>query len=146
MCYNITKDGKIFLNGIEKKQSNHSKGYKVIWFNGKLNYVHRLVAEHYLPKIDGKNNINHINGDKSDNRVENLEWVNKRDNCEHARLNGLSEKKSQGIINLTKEQILKIKKLRSSGIIYKDIAKMFNRDYRTIWDICNEKRYKEHVL
>ena len=128
------------------KETISSHGYKVVTVNGKTKYVHRLLAEEHIPNPNNFKTVNHINGIKTDNRIENLEWVSRRKNCEHARLNGLSESKLFGIVDLTKEQVLKIKELRKEGNTYKSISKQFNRDYRTIWDICNEKRYKDYGM
>jgi hypothetical protein len=128
------------------KITTRKDGYQLMTLDNRLVYVHRYLAEKYIPNPDNKPCVNHINGIKSDNRIENLEWVSKRENCQHARLNGLSEKKSQGIPNLTKEQILKIKELRNQGNTYKSISIMFKRDTRTIWDICNNKRYRDYVM
>lgn len=52
--------------------------------------THRLVAEHFLEKREGKDIVNHINGIKTDNRVENLEWTNSFWNNEHAKKIGLN--------------------------------------------------------
>lgn len=48
--------------------------------------VHRLVADEFIPNIDSKPYINHLNHIRTDNRLENLEWITQRENCSHAKL------------------------------------------------------------
>lgn len=62
-----------------------------LWKDGKPNYylVHRLVAYAFIPKIEGKNCINHIDGNPKNNNVENLEWCNHLENNRHALNNDL---------------------------------------------------------
>jgi len=145
MILEITKDGKVLENGIERKlHSRKADGYIMTSINNKLKYVHRLVAEKYLPNPHNLSVINHKDGNTSNNHVDNLEWTTKRKNCEHARLNGLSETKSQGIIDLTYEQYIEMHKLRESGLSYRNISNTMNLEYRRVYDTLNGKRYKDY--
>ena len=58
-------------------------------------YVHRMVAEAFLGPREGME-VNHINGDKTDNRVENLEWVTPSQNILHSLANGLTRRNDMG--------------------------------------------------
>lgn len=64
------------------KQQTDRNGYRFIILHKKLCLVHRLVGMAFLP--NPKETINHINGNKADNRVENLEWATRSENTRHA--------------------------------------------------------------
>lgn len=90
----VHRDGKVVrYEGKTLTPHNGDNGYKCVNLskNGLVNLanVHRLVAETFLPKDDGKNVVNHKDGNKHNNTVENLEWVTCSENSKHAVRTGL---------------------------------------------------------
>lgn len=79
--YIVSNKGRVmsFKKGINGVNIGYKKGngYMAVNFGRVKSFlIHRIVAMAFIPKIDGKNQINHKNGKRDDNRVENLEWVN----------------------------------------------------------------------
>ena len=72
------------MTGRIMSPSVNQKGYETVMLCGEARRVHRLVAEVFLdPPDPGKDQVNHKNGNKRDNRVSNLEWCNNSENQKH---------------------------------------------------------------
>jgi hypothetical protein len=86
----VCSDGRVRRDGVEFVPCIGSNGYRMIRVNYKTYCLHKLVAMSFIPNIYDKPEIDHINGDKLDNRVENLRWATKSEN----QFNKLTHKKS----------------------------------------------------
>lgn len=92
--YKISKDGRIYSKRAKKLRKNNTSGdYQYISFcvNKKqtAHRINRLVALTYIPNPDNKPVVNHIDGNKNNNNVENLEWCTHSENSQHAIDTGL---------------------------------------------------------
>lgn len=93
--YEISNYGNIRHNDKVLKVSENQSYKKIrikINNNYKTCYIHRLVAEAFIPKPKGKEFINHIDANKHNNNINNLEWCTRSENEKHAWNNGLKEK------------------------------------------------------
>ena len=89
------------------KVSIDKDGYEVVGLNKKMYKVHRLVASAFIPKIEEKNIINHKDGNKRNNNVNNLEWCTTQENIIHAYKTGLAIAKKGVESKKTKSIIIK---------------------------------------
>lgn len=92
--YQVSSDGFVrslpdidhrgqFMIGKILRANVTEKGYEVVVIDRQTRRVHRLVAEAFLDRVDGKDQVNHKDGNKRNNAVENLEWVTNGENQLH---------------------------------------------------------------
>lgn len=141
--YEITRDGQVInkhTGRILKPQPN-GKGYLRVSISKKLCFVHRLVAEKYIPNPNNLPQVNHKDGNKLNNNVDNLEWVDNQENRDHAVLTGLHL--SGEAIKTAKLNWEKVEYIRSHlEIPNKDFAEKYGVSARTIADVKNYKTWK----
>lgn len=131
--YSVSSQGIVYKNGMEISLHPNGRGYLKVFLvnsNGerKSRPVHRLVAEYFIDNPKALPVVNHINENKLDNRVENLEWVTFQENSQKFHENGTAEIRPIAKIN---PNTGKVKEVFSS---IATAAKCYGYDYRTFYD------------
>lgn len=141
--YNNTNQAKILKNNLQKT-GYLSVGLKI---NGKRKTisVHRLVAMSFIPNPDDKPYVNHINGIKTDNSIENLEWSTAKENTDHGiklgLINGIKGEKNCFSM-LSNSDVLEIRKIHENcKITYRETAKKYNVTGENISMIVKRKTW-----
>lgn len=104
--------------------------------------IHRLVAIHFISNPNNYKEVNHKNGIKIDNVVENLEWCTRSYNNSHAFKNGLRKHKLGINSKFNLKDIEEIRILFRNNIKIKEIVKKYKCSQAAIWRIVNNKRWK----
>ena len=133
-AYYITNDGKCYNSNTGnylKGQVNHKNGYlsyNLTLLDGrkKRSYAHRLVAIAYIENKYNKKEVNHIDGNKLNNCMDNLEWVSSSENKQHALENEL--RKFDHVFCFSKD-----KKLVAEYLNIADAAAAAKISYNLIW-------------
>lgn len=130
LSYNNTNKEKLLI-----PKANH-RGYLQVWLskNNKVNVysVHRLVAENFIGSSDKE--VNHKDGNKLNNHVNNLEWVTKSENISHAYKNGLMDNVKNSIIEANSRILID----SQTGIFYNSIKEaclVFNLKHPTLMNM-----------
>ena len=147
------KDGKKYsLKAQPMKPFVSRNGYCIVPFKRDINAkktVHRLVMEAFCP-VDGMDNldVNHIDGNKQNNKLSNLEWCTKHENMSHARKIGIWKPENRKgekhpMHTLTEKEVREIKDLLTSKKYRQyEIAEMYNVSSTTISEIKTGRKWK----
>ena len=145
--YKISNLGQVknkFTGQILRYNINHN-GYGRVKINEKYYFVHRLVMDAFTERFDDKNQVDHIDGNKLNNRLDNLEWVNQSENMRRAIDLGLKKPligESNPANKYTENQIITACELLKSGkYTRKETAKITGISYKVIRDLVNKKTW-----
>lgn len=166
--YFITEDGEVISKGRLKSGNNMNgpfsfytqdkklkvqinvSGYEVITLTdchgkNRTYLIHRLVAMAFVPNLDNKPQVNHIDGNKTNNTAANLEWVTSQENVLHSYITGLasnSEEKHPRSV-LTVEDVFKIAELFIKGVPCIEMVSIIGKKYHTIYKVLEGKNWQK---
>ena len=148
----ITEEGKVYdSSGNEVKYADNGAGYLTVhlysydsgtYKRSKREYVHRLVAMMFLDNPHSYSQVNHKDCNKSNNHIDNLEWISNSENINHAHKSGRMNKRYEvgAVTYLTNDEVIdcytRIVKYKER---ISDVARSLNRPRTTISSIVNKR-------
>lgn len=166
VTYKVSNLGRVFGKRGELKQRLNSDGYCQVTLgsgggtrkyrgkNRRVFRVHRLVAICFIPNPENLPDVNHIDYDRTNNRVSNLEWLSHSENVRHSSKTGKYSESKVGINNgratYTKEEVVSIREMYDSGMKVMDIVKVIHPNFvykqrKNVWskidDIVKRKSF-----
>lgn len=149
--YMISNTGKVFslLTNKELSQNKtNGNGYKICCLcnNGQKKnfYIHRLVAKHFIENPKEHGVVNHLDSDRGNNLVNNLEWTDHKGNLDHCIGSGRKTDLGIGSPNttITMEEIAEIKRLRSeNSLTYREISEIIGWSQSCVGQIIRGSRH-----
>lgn len=145
--YTIREDGLVttIATGNERRAKDDGHEYLRIGLNKdgvcSKHYLHRLLAEAFIDNPESKRTVNHVDGNKRNNSVDNLEWATYSENNQHAHDNGLT-KAPKAHMKLDESDARLIKELKSAGMTNTLMAKLFGVSQVSISQIVTGKTFK----
>lgn len=147
--YKVSNFGKVIGKKGKYLSTNIAKdGYvptSIKDYNGKtIHGLHRIVATVFLPNPNNLPEVNHLDGVKHNNRLDNLEWCTKKGNQDHEVLVLQQRSGTNNYMNkLTDEQVIEIHNLCKEGkLLYKDIAKLYEISNTVVSSIAQAIRWR----
>lgn len=147
-----SKKGFRNVGGNVLSQKTKSNGYKEVNLYidaqvSKMMYVHRAVASAFIGEIPAGKGVNHKDGNKANNSVDNLEIVSYSENTKHGIDNGLIKPPSflgskHGMAKTNEETVLEIRLLYSQGKTPTELSAMYKKPFSTICKICYRNTWK----
>jgi len=134
--YQVSNEGRVKnkKKNTILKNDNYT-GYSRVRINDKHEAVHRLVAKYFVSGYEENKIVNHKDGNKLNNNVNNLEWVTMQENISHAIENDLNKKtKKEKVICIYKDLI-------SGNFSYSQVAKKYNTSMSTVARIKRKEAY-----
>jgi len=152
----ISTEGEVYskrlkrLRKISTGTHKSNAGYKFISAEGQKHRVHTLVLETFVSEKPEGNEALHLNGDRGDNRLENLRWGTHKENMNQMKEHGTHKThkgEAHGMAKLTEDDVRYIRKHYRPGVNRhdpgnsKELAERFNLTRHTVWLISNNQSW-----